>query len=246
MKKINLIMPMAGKGSRFEDAGFNVPKPLITLHDKPMFYWSVQSLKKYISIESLVFVVLKEHVDKYNIDKEIKKYYPNSEIVILPEVTKGAVITGIKGLSSINNSYPVVFNDCDHYFSSKEFNDYCLNDDIESYDGILLTFSSDKPIYSYVGFDQNGNVNRTVEKEVISNSAICGCYYFKNKDLFLKAAEEYLDSCSYKEFYMSGVYNVLIKNGFCVRSMNTDFHIPAGVPKEYEEAKKDCLYNKLV
>ena len=74
MKKIHYIMPMAGSGSRFYKKGFCQPKPLIPIYGKPFFYWAVQSIRKFVEITSLDFVVLYEHVDKFGIDKEILKY----------------------------------------------------------------------------------------------------------------------------------------------------------------------------
>lgn len=246
MKKIHLIMPMAGKGSRFLKEGFDFPKPLLSIYGKPFFYWATQSVAKFNELASLDFVVLQEHIDRYNIDKEILSYYPDARIHVLQDVTEGAVITCLYGVESISDSYPVVFNDCDHLFKSTVFNDYCdqLNDKNE--EGILLTFVSDCDKYSYVGFDSFGNVKETKEKVVISNEAICGCYYFSSKDLFKKMAKEYLNKCNYSEYFMSGVYNIMIERGVLVKSMRTDFHVAFGVPEEYREAQKSTEYKELL
>lgn len=243
---IHCIMPMAGRGSRFCKKGFDFPKPLIEIYGKPFFYWSTQSIRKFVEIASLDFVVLQEHVDNYGIDTKIRSFFPESRIHVLPEVTEGAVITSLKGIVDIIDNEPVMFNDCDHLFKSSSFYDFCRQGDYSKIDGILLTFESDEPKFSFVGKDSLGNVIRTVEKEVISNEAICGCYYFKNKTVFEKAAEEYLQKCDYNEFFMSGVYNVMLENGMTVKSMMTDFHVPFGVPEEYEEAKKDMNYEALI
>ena len=80
MLKVHYVMPMAGRGSRFEKDGFQCPKPLIEIHGKPFFYWSTQSIKEYVSLASIDFVVLKEHVDNYAIDQVIRKYYPEAGI----------------------------------------------------------------------------------------------------------------------------------------------------------------------
>lgn len=245
-KKIHLIMPMAGRGSRFSKEGFDFPKPLIKIYDKPFFYWSTRSVEKFVELESLDFVVLQEHVDKYLIDKEILVSFPNARIHILPDVTEGAVITCLKGIVDIEDECPVLFNDCDHLFKSTAFNEFCNERMDDSIDGILLTFESNEPKYSFVGKDDAGNVTRTVEKEAISNEAICGCYYFRNKEIFVTSAKEYLTKCSYSEYFMSGVYNVMLENSMTVRSMMTDYHVPYGVPEEYEEAKGDTKYKELI
>lgn len=245
-KNIHYIMPMAGRGSRFSKEGFDFPKPLITIYDKPFFYWSTRSIEKFVEIATLDFVVLQEHVDKYHIDKVIKEFFPKARIHALPEVTEGAVITCMKGIEEIVDELPVLFNDCDHLFKSSDFNSFCRESFDEDIDGLILTFTSNEPKYSFIEKNGQGSVIRTVEKEVISDEAICGCYYFKNKEVFLSCAEQYLNECNYSEYFMSGVYNVMIEKGMIIRSMMTDYHVPYGVPEEYEEAKLDINYKELI
>ena len=243
---IHYIMPMAGRGSRFSKQGFDFPKPLIEIYGKAFFYWSTQSIRKFIELSSLDFVVLKEHVDNYKIDEKIKSFFPEAHIHVLPKVTEGAVITSLKGIENIEDDEPILFNDCDHLFKSSLFNEYCAKRDFSSTDGLLLTFKSNEPKYSFVEKDKSGSVIRTVEKEAVSNEAICGCYYFKSKSIFEKAAKRYLNNCNYSEFFMSGVYNVMIEQELTVKSMMTDFHVPFGIPEEYEEAKNDRNYEVLL
>lgn len=244
--KVHYIMPMAGRGSRFKNLGIDVPKPLIEIYGKPFFYWSTRSITKFLDIASLSFVVLQEHIDNFNIDKEIYKYFPQANIYALPEVTEGAVITCMEGIKNIIDDLPVIFNDCDHLFKSTSLNNFLNNDFDSSISGILITFNSNEAKYSFVGKDDKGNVIRTVEKEVISNEAICGCYYFRNKDVFLSSANEYLKKCNYSEYFTSGVYNVMIENKLIVKSLSTDFHISFGVPEEYDEAKESNKYKELI
>lgn len=243
---VHYIMPMAGRGSRFSKEGYDFPKPLIKIYDKPFFYWSTQSIRKFVELVSLDFVVLQEHIDKYHIDKEILSYFPEARIHVLPDVTEGAVITCMEGIKDINDDLPVVFNDCDHLFKSTEFNLFCQSEMYKETDGLLLTFPADAPKYSFIEKNESGNVIRTVEKEVISNEAICGCYYFKDVNEFVNAAEKYLKKCNYSEYFMSGVYNIMIEENKVIKSMKTDFHVPFGVPEEYEEAKNSKDYEELL
>lgn len=243
--KIHLVMPMAGRGSRFSKHGFDFPKPLIEIYGKPFFYWAVQSVVRFVDVGSIDFVVLQEHIDNFGIDRKIKEFYPDARIHPLPGVTEGAVVTSLKGIPDIGDDLPVVFNDCDHLFKSSVFNSFCNSAFDPSVKGILLTFSSDEPKYSFIGKDEKGNINRTVEKQAISNEAICGCYYFSDATTFRSAAEEYLGKCSYSEFFMSGVYNIMIEKQMNLKSMLTDYHVPFGIPEEYETAKKDGNHKEL-
>jgi NDP-sugar pyrophosphorylase family protein len=243
---IHLVIPMGGEGSRFADEGIHLPKPLIEIQGKPFFYWAVQSVTKFVEVQDIIFVVLQEHIDRFSIDSEIRKYYPDSFIRVIPHVLKGAVLTCYEGIKDIQDDLPVLFNDCDHAFLCRNFYDYCERGDFDIPDGALLTFKSSAPDYSYVQFDENGNVIHTAEKKVISQEAICGAYYFRNKSIFSEAAEAYLRRCIYKEFFMSGVYNVMADMGQVLRTFQVDEHISFGTPNEYENARKDSRLGILV
>ena len=125
MAKLHLVMPMAGRGSRFFENGFVMPKPLIEINDRPFFYWATQSIAKFVDCADITFVVLEEHIRDHAIDREIKTYYPDAKIVALPEVTEGAAITALRGAESLPDDEPLLFNDCDHLFLCKPFNEFC-------------------------------------------------------------------------------------------------------------------------
>ena len=218
----------------------------MTLNYKNCFLVSFFLLGLNYLICNSPFVVLQEHVDNFSIDKIIKNFFPEARIIELPKVTEGAVITSMKGIEEINDELPIIFNDCDHLFKSEKFNNFCNLKFDSTIDGILLTFEANEPKYSFVEKDNNGNIIRTVEKKVVSDEAICGCYYFKNKEIFLKTAEKYLINCDYNEYFMSGVYNVMIQDSKNIRSIKTDFHVPFGVPEEYIIAKESKKYKELL
>ena len=125
MKQMHLVMPMAGGGTRFLKDGTDIPKPMIELQGKPFFYWAVQSVKKFVEVKDITFVVLREHVEKYMIDKCIEFFYPEAIIIVIPKVLNGAVLTCCEGIKNLNDDLPVLFNDCDHAFLCSSFNDFC-------------------------------------------------------------------------------------------------------------------------
>ena len=244
MNKFHLIMPMGGNGSRFSKCGFNLPKPLISIYGKPFLYWSTMSILKFNDLVDLTFVVLKDHIENYHIDVEIKKYFPQANIIVLDHVLNGPVLTCLEGIKNIRDNLPILFNDCDHLFKSSQFNNACKTNEIKDLDGALITFKSDLPQYSYVIY--NGNkITGTIEKKVVSNDAICGAYLFKNADYFKKIAKIYFDSCMYKEFFISGMYNEIAHSNGIIKTYPTDYHIPFGIPEEYEVAIKDKHYIEL-
>lgn len=246
MKKIHLVMPLAGGGTRFLNDNYEMPKPLIELQGKPFFYWAVQSLIKYVEIENIIFVVLQEHVDKFDINKKIQDFYPDAIIRVIPEVLNGAVLTCLEGIKEINDDAPILFNDCDHAFVSNSFYEFIKKGHVNNVEGALLTFKSDNPGYSYVKFNNKYEVIGTVEKVVASTEAICGAYYFKNKKIFKEGVVRYLDHCRYKEYFTSGVYNELVDMGNRIITFAIDEHISFGTPEEYEIAKNDERLNELI
>ena len=246
MKKVHLVMPMGGAGSRFFKDGFVMPKPLIEIHDKPFFYWATRSIEKFVDIEDLTFVVLQEHIDNFEIDKKILEYFPNAKIVVIPHILAGAILTCLEGARSFNDDLPIVFNDCDHCFKCSEFNEYCNSGEFDELDGALLTFESTDPKYSFLELDSNNNVIRTVEKEAISTHAICGAYYIKNKDLLEKYTNEYLDKCSYSEYFVSGVYNTLADDKKVIKHFTVDYHLSFGTPDEYYAAQDSDFFEELM
>lgn len=247
MEKIHLIMPMGGKGSRFSKEGYDLPKPLITINDRPFFFWACQSITNFVDVEDIIFVVLQEHVDKFHIDEEIKKYYKDAKIKIIPEMFKeGPVLTCLAGLEEVHDDKPILFNDCDHIFRCDSFDDYCKKGNFNDLDGALLTFSADEDRYSYVMLDNEENVIGTVEKKVVSNDAICGAYYFRNANLFREMCKAYFDECPYNEYFVSGVYNVMAKNLKKIKKFTVDFHVAFGTPEEYKEALKAKEFKQLI
>lgn len=242
--KIHLIMPMGGAGSRFYKNGYELPKPLIEIHGKPFLYWATMSIAKYIKACDITFVVLQQHIGQYKIDEVIKEYFPNARITVIPKVLPGAVMTCLAGIQEINDGLPVLFNDCDHMFACKTFNEDIMQD-AWKFDGALLTFESEQPQFSYIEYDENKNIIGTVEKQVVSNHAICGAYVIKNAKIFKEMADEYLENCSYSEYFVSGIYNVMCQKGLQVQNYTVDFHVPFGTPEEYEIAKETEYFKEF-
>lgn len=234
--KPHLIMPMGGAGSRFYKNGYRQPKPLIEINGKPFFYWAAMSIKRFVDIKDLTFVILQQHIDKFKLDKVICEYFPDADIVAIPEVLPGPVFTSLKGVGRIKDDAPVIFNDCDHMFRCNAMNDR-LNKNKFTEAGALLTFESSQPQFSYVKYE-DGKIVGTTEKQVVSNHAVCGAYIFRKASIFRDMAEIYMNDCPYNECFMSGIYNVMCNQGMEIKDYLLDFHVEYGTPDEYEKAKR--------
>lgn len=226
-------MPMAGRGSRFAKQGIHEPKPLISLYGKPFFWWATESVRRQVSVEELIYVVLQEHIDSFGIGEVIHRYYPEARIVVIPDVTSGAAETAYAGVSAVKGKGRVLaINDCDHAFDAPGLGD-AVHELSETLNGALMCFRSDNPAYSYARVDEEGRVTGTVEKVVVSPYAIAGCYLFRSVLAFSGAFDAYKDACEYNELFISGVFNQMIGHEAHIGKVDLSDHVSFGTPAEF-------------
>jgi dTDP-glucose pyrophosphorylase len=235
-----LIMPAAGRGSRFAKYGINEPKPLVELNGKPFFWWAVESVRRVVKLRELVFVVLEDHVNDFSIDKKIKLYYPEAKIIAIPDVTSGAAETAKIGLATLQTTGPVAINDCDHAFIGHSLpkNLKSLRSDI---DASLLCFRSADPAYSYIKFNSQHEIVGTVEKQAVSPFAIAGCYLFADAGRFNEFLELYKKVCPYNELFISGIFNLLAQNHLRINMVELDHHCSFGTPDELNKISQEIF-----
>lgn len=231
MNRFQLIMPMAGRGSRFAREGIRQPKPLVPLEGMPFFWWAVESVRRAAAIERMIFVVLQEHVAEWKLDRCIQDFYPEAEIVAIPEVTAGSAETAALGAAAASAELPIVINDCDHAFLAPPMDDAACR--LQRCAAMLMTFRSQSPNYSYVRLGPMGEVTGTVEKQVVSDFAIAGCYLFRSPGLFLRQFQRYVQNCPYSELFISGLYNQMLAEDFPVERIELEEHFAFGTPDEY-------------
>ncbi len=241
MRPLHIIMPMAGEGSRFKKEGWTTPKPLIMLHDKPLFLHAISSVKIEGVDMKYSFIVRQEHIDEYRLDEKIKALLPRANIFSVQKTTRGAVETCLMAESAISEDDGVIVMDCDLEFRSKAFNkgihDILGVSDDKTNGGMLVSFTSDNPRYSYAEVDDKDNVIRTAEKQVISNYALCGAYFFSTGRGFLNAAHRLMNEPHFNkpEYYVSLLYNYLLKDGETVRLASMEEYHSYGTPEELKQ-----------
>lgn len=237
MRTLHIIMPMAGEGSRFRNAGWLTPKPLIELDGKPLFVRAIDSVKVDGAPMKYSLIVRQEHIDDYAIDKGIHEVLPDAEVYSIEKTTRGAVETCLIAEEGIADDHAVVVMDCDLEFRSEAYKriiENCLKDKSAT-GGALVSFESDLPKYSYAEVDEKGNVTRTAEKEVISNHALCGAYFFASGKEFKEIAHKLLNAPMEKrEFYVSLLYNYLLSKGDTVKLAPMEEYHSYGTPEELE------------
>jgi len=201
-----------------------------------MFMRALESFKP-INDTRYIFVIRKEHDEKYGLRQAILDQLPEARVLLLDHDTGGAVETCMIARNAIDDSLPISVADCDIYFESTEYFEKIARVASGGPDGMLLTFSSDDPRYSYVELDDNGQATRTAEKVVISNNAILGGYFFKSGALLKDLAAAFLSQPlpeNLKEYYMSHLFNILLARGGKVEIANIDKRYIFGTPEELE------------
>lgn len=235
-EKLNVVIPMAGAGSRFQQAGYTFPKPLIEIAGKPM----IQIVVDNLNIDAnYIFIVQNEHRKNFNLDTCLNLIAPNCKIIGIDRITDGAACTALLAKEFIDNENPVFFANSDQFveWSSNEFF-YAMQE--SGADGGIPTFKSTHPKWSYVRLDEGNNVVEVQEKNPISDMATVGFYYFKKGSEFVKNAEEMIKANDRVngEFYLCPVYNYLIQNKGIVKPSNIEGMWGLGTPEDLDSFLK--------
>lgn len=210
---MNIVIPMAGAGSRFVKAGYKDPKPLIPIHGFPMIRIVIENLKPRVP-HRFIFICQKEHVKSYGLAEKFKEWAPGCEVVEIEGITEGAACTVLSAQSFIDSNDPLMIANSDQYVDV-EIDSYLTKIESEGWDGLIMTMKADDPKWSYAGVGMDGLVTKVVEKTVISQDATVGIYNFKKGCDFVSGAREMIDRDERvnNEFYVAPVYNQLISAG---------------------------------
>lgn len=228
--KLNVLIPMAGAGSRFSAVGYTFPKPLIEVRGKPMIQLVVENL----NIEAnYIFLVQKEHYEKYNLKYLLNLIAPGCKIVQVDGLTGGAACTTLLAKEHIDNDAPLVMANSDQFVEWNS-NECMYAFSADSIDGGILTFEATHPKWSYAKLDENGFVSEVAEKKVISNNATVGIYYWRHGSDYVKYAEQMIakNIRVNNEFYVCPVFNEAIGDGKKIRVKNVEGMWGIGTPED--------------
>jgi beta-phosphoglucomutase-like phosphatase (HAD superfamily)/dTDP-glucose pyrophosphorylase len=231
-KDINVLIPMAGDGVRFLDKGYQKPKPLIEINNKTM----IEVVHKNINIPGkYIFVAKKQHVDDFELNKTISSFCKN--FVLIEQDTKldGAVKSCLLAKDYINNDQPLIIANSDQYISwdSKKAIDYFLKSGV---DGAILTFKASDTKWSYVKRNKYNTISAVAEKNMISNEATCGIYFWRKGSDFVKYAEQMVKKGikTNNEFYVCPVYNEAIEDEKIIVAYLVDQMYGLGTPEDLQ------------
>jgi HAD superfamily hydrolase (TIGR01509 family) len=229
-KKMNVLIPMAGAGSRFAAAGYTFPKPLIEVNGKPM----IQVVVENLNVEAhFIFMVQKEHYEKYNLKQLLNLIAPGCDIIQIDKMTEGAACTTLLAKALINNDEPLLVANSDQYLEWNS-NECLYAFTADTIDGGIVTFKATHSKWSFAKVGDDGLVSEVAEKNPISDTATAGIYFWKKGSDYVKYAEQMIQKNirTNNEFYVCPVFNEAIADGKKIRIKNIDKMWGIGTPED--------------
>lgn len=236
---MNILIPMAGLGSRFPSHTYPMPKPLIEVNGEPMISKAIKSL----NLDGTYFFVIAKNQFSSLVKETITAIKPNSKFIEIDYITEGPANSALLFRDQINSDEELVIANCDQIM---EWNSVNFLHNVRLYDGAVVTYHTDTDKNSYARLDKNGLVVEIREKEVISNVSLNGIHYWKKGSHFVSSADKMMelqDRAPNGEFYIGPTYNHMIRQGLQVGIYHipNEQHHPVGVPddlKKYLEHAK--------
>ncbi|MEM9075287.1 MAG: glycosyltransferase family 2 protein, partial [Myxococcota bacterium] len=229
---MKIVIPMAGRGSRFADVGVKTPKPLIDVRGKPMYAWATESLP-LDRATGLVFICLEEHLSGLGLREDIAERFGGLDPVVIPldHVTEGQACTVLTAREHIGDEGLMIFNA--DTFMKTSLGDHLARME-ESVDGLFGVFRAPGDKWSFERTDDKGRVVETAEKKRISEWASTGLYHFTRGTDFVRHADAMIadDQRVNGEFYVAPVYNRMIDAGADIRIDVADEVWALGTPED--------------
>lgn len=217
---LNIVIPMAGRGKRFQDAGYELPKPLIPVHNEPMIKLVIENVRPRRE-HRFIFLVLDEHIRRYGIGELLTRWAPGAAVLTVPDVTEGAACTVLTAANLIDNQDALLIANSDQWVD-RSIDDFLDAMDASGTDGFIMTMKANDTKWSYVQLDAQGLVRRVVEKVVVSDEATVGIYAYRHGALFVKSARQMIakNLRVNGEFYVAPAYDQMIAEGSRVGIFN--------------------------
>lgn len=234
-KSVNIVIPMAGLGSRFQKNGYSTPKPFLPVFGKPMFEWVIDNIvPPAVRPNATIHIIVRaEHLDRF---RELNMN--NYTLHTVERLTEGAACTVLTIKEHIDNDAALVIANSDQYLEWDADNFYkCLFH--PDFAGVISTFPQLDPTdlrWSYANLDDQGVVTAVAEKKFIGPLATTGIYGWAKGSDFVRDTEEMIRTNVRvnNEFYVCPVYNATIVQGGKVRTHNCEKMWGLGVPEDYE------------
>lgn len=228
---MNIIIPAAGAGKRFVDAGYTVPKPFLPINGKPMVQIAIDNLS---SPEDKIYLLMRSEHIVHAQGTELTQR-DNVCFVMVDHLTEGAACTVLRAKGFIDNDEPLLIANSDQYV---EYDKNAWKNAIHKYDGVIMTFHSNEDKWSYAETDETGKILRVAEKQVISPHATVGIYHYAQGGMFVEAAERMISNNERVngEFYVCPTYNKMVAE-YDIRTFDIKNMYGLGTPEDFEMNK---------
>lgn len=239
---MNIVIPMAGLGSRFSDAGYETPKPFIEIEGKSMILQAVETL----GFEGqYIFIIRKDEVIK----NRMLEIFPESKIIEVDYLTDGPASSVMLAKEHINNDDELIVANCDQIMWW-DADTVISQIRVMDYDGVVVTYHETTPKNSYARINRKGFVTKMAEKQVISNVSLNGIHYWKKGKYFVDSTESMVEKNIRfnNEFYVSLTYNQMIESGqkVGIYHIPNEFHNAVGTPNDlYKYFEKISTYESI-
>lgn len=243
---LNIVVPMAGLGSRFSAAGFTEPKPLIPVFGRPMIERVIDNLRPACA-HRFIFICQRAHERQHGLSARLQAMAPGSEIVLTEGLTEGAACSVLLARELIDCPQPMMVANCDQYVDIA-IDDFLADGSKLLLDGLVMTMPADNPKWSFVRTGASGLVEEVREKVVISNEATVGIYQFSHGADFVRGALAMIarDERVNGEFYVAPVYNDLIAEGARIGTYDIGLHMHGiGTPDDLARFLKNFPETRL-
>ena len=231
---VNIVIPLAGRGSLFSEAGYTMPKPLIDIYGHPMIEYVTKNITPACR-HRFIYICQEEHLERFGLEEKLKQIAPGCGIVAIDHITEGAACTVLLAERYIDNQDALMIANSDQFVDT-DINRYLAK--AEGMDGFIMTMPASDPKWSYIGYDENHLVTLVREKEVISDEATVGIYNYRHGADFITYARQMIekDIRVNNEFYVAPVYNEMIADGKRVGFCDVGEHMYGlGVPEDLKQ-----------
>lgn len=204
---------MAGKGIRFQQAGYTLPKPLIPVNGRPMIQLVIENLRPKTE-HCFIFICRQQHINEYGLADKLKYWSSGCIILTVDEITEGAACTVLLAKELINNNSSLMIANCDQWIDT-DIDAYLADMETRNLDGLIMTMTANDPKWSFVRLDDSGSITEVVEKQVVSDEATVGIYNYRQGSDFVDSAEKMIHKKLRvnNEFYVAPTYNEMIHKG---------------------------------
>lgn len=245
---MNIIVPMAGAGSRFSSAGYTLPKPLIPVDGLPMVVRAIGDLP---TAERVIFLVHRDHVAEYQIDEVLRRYFSDCEIVVVPGLTEGQACTVRLAAEAFAEDTDVLVAACDntHVYDEDVFTQKTRS---QQWDGLIWTYRGDNRVlpkptsYGWVATDQNDHLvnhiscKKPLSEDLLNDHVVSGFFWFRSAYQLFDAIDALVvsDQRINNEFYLDVVPNGLISEGNRFGTFEVEKYIGWGTPEELRDYQR--------